>query len=141
MGFAISVFLLIFLVNPQKSSASFLKGKSLSKYYVEDILKVQFIGEIVSYSYIRLDIVSTGDPKRYKNGIIPLKGNCYEAINGKTYKIIGSYNTNTLVWKLDCFSENNTHMAVFMGKENADGNIDGKWSNMKITRSFYLKKV
>ena len=102
--------------------------------------KAKFVGEIVRYSYIKIIIESTGDPKRYRVGQIPFKGSCYEAISGNKYKIIGIYNTNTLIWKFDCFNQRNVHMSVFVGKENQDGGIEGKWSNKKITRDFYLKR-
>ena len=36
--------------------------------------KAKFVGEIVRYSYIKIIIESTGDPKRYRVGQIPFKG-------------------------------------------------------------------
>lgn len=98
------------------------------------------VGEIKGYSYIKMNLQSTDNAKRYKNVARPLKGSYYEAINSKTYRIIGSFNTQTLVWKLDCF-ENNRHTSVFVGKENRDGMLEGYWTSSKVIRRFYLKKT
>ncbi|HEU0125770.1 MAG TPA: hypothetical protein VFQ56_05670 [Flavobacterium sp.] len=119
---------------------SFGYPSSSLHYKANFSFKAKFVGEIVRYSYIKIAVESTGEPKRYRLGQIPLKGSCYEAISGNKYKIIGLYDTNARLWKFDCFNQKNEHISVFIGKENEEGGIEGKWSNKKISRDFYLKK-
>ena len=87
-----------------------------------------------------MNLQSTDNTKRYKNATRSFKGSYYEAISSKTFKIIGSFNTETLVWKLDCFTKNK-HTSVFVGKESSDGVIAGYWTFNKTARKFYLRKV
>jgi len=87
-----------------------------------------------------MTVEASGKPKRYTPELIPLKGSYYEAVNGITFKIIGNYNRNTFIWRLDCFDQQNKHTSFFLGKEDHKGHIQGKWSTKKQTRSFYLMK-
>jgi hypothetical protein len=102
--------------------------------------KLKFVGEIKEYSYIKMTIESTEDSKTYKSPIIPLKGHYYEAISSQVFKIIGTYNNETLIWKLDCFDKNNLLTSVFIGKANHDGVVEGKWTCKKMSYNFYLKQ-
>ncbi len=140
IGFAVFTFFVISLASPQKCFSSISKKPALPKTHVRSSLKVKLIGEIIGYSYIKMSLESSNNAKRYKNLSIPVKGSYYEAINSKTFRVVGSFNTQTLVWKLDCF-DNNTHCSVFIGKENADGLISGHWTSKKTIRRFYLTKT
>ena len=137
--FTIRLFLLLLIVNPQKSASAFLHDFFAPIPKTKIDLKLKLIGEIIGYSYIKVMLESTDNGKRYKNATTPFIGTYYEAVSSKTFKIVGTFNSETLVWKLDCFDKN-THNGVFIGKENADGTIEGHWTSKKIIRRFYLKK-
>ena len=139
-GFTLLAFLLISAANPQKGLSGFLYNPFLPSTSSEIDLNIKLVGEIIGYSYIKIEVDASENASRYNTVSIPLKGSCYEAINSKNYKVIGSFNTKTLVWKIDCF-DNNAHRSAFIGKENHDGVIEGKWSSRNITRKFYLQRT
>jgi hypothetical protein len=102
--------------------------------------KNQYIGEVLGHSYIKVVLELPNNPDhKYVN--VPLKGILYEAISGRTYNIIGTYNQESFVWKLRCFDKSNRSYCRLEGKQNSDDGIDGSWSYKKTTRNFYLKKA
>jgi hypothetical protein len=86
-------------------------------------------------------MVESYSPAKKHQTIVPLKGSYYEAVTGNTYKIVGSYNTRTLIWKFECFNTQNKHTSTFIGKGNKEEGIDGRWTYKSKTYSFYLKRV
>ena len=140
MGFSSVMFLMLIVVNPQKSLAGFLYNPVVPGLSRKVDLSIKLIGEIIGYSYIKMEVEPYDNPKRYKTVTIALKGHYYEAITSKSYKIIGTFNTKTLVWKIDCF-DNNSYMGVFIGKENSDGRIEGNWTSKNIIHRFYLQRT
>lgn len=103
-------------------------------------IKKYYLGEIKKYSYIKVSVESTDELNDENTVIIPVKGTYLEARNSRTFNIIGNYNTETFMWKLDCFDHKNIYVSTFLGKEDTDGNIDGQWTKNKKSYNFYLKK-
>lgn len=126
-------------ITPQKSTSGLLKNSAVFKPAATVGLKLLLIGEIIGYSYIKISLQSTDNSKRYKNTAIAFEGTCYEAKTSKNYKIIGTFNTETRVWKLNCF-DNSKHLSIFIGRENREGVIEGHWTCKKSILPFYLKK-
>ncbi|MBC7915876.1 MAG: hypothetical protein H7Y07_17340 [Pyrinomonadaceae bacterium] len=135
----IILIVLFAVVNPQNSNSSFFNRNE--KFSTKNPIKASFIGEIIGYSYIKVTLETTPDPNSYNNASQSLKGSYFEAISNATFKITGSYNSDTFMWKLDCFDQKNIYTSSFLGKEDTDGRISGKWSSKKISHPFYLKKV
>ena len=138
MQFTVLIFLVMSTANladtlSHPDKVRLIQPESTNKF------KMKFVGEIKEYSYIKMTIESTEDSKTYKSPIIPLKGNYYEAINSQVFKIIGTYNNESLIWKLDCFDKNNLLTSVFIGKANHEGVVEGKWTSKKTSYNFYLK--
>ncbi len=138
MRFTVFIFLVMSAVNLAGGLAHPGKGQ-LIQPETANKFKMKFVGEIKEFSYIKMTIESTEDSKTYKSPIIPLKGNYYEAISSQVFKIIGTYNNETLIWKLDCFDKNNLLTSVFVGKANHEGVVEGKWTYKKTSHNFYLK--
>jgi hypothetical protein len=107
---------------------------------IQNTFKLQFVGEIIGYSYLKMSLESTEYAKSYKSGTTALRGSYYEARSSSTYKIIGSYNGSTNIWKLDCFDRNNILTSVFLGKTNSEDILEGTWTSKTISRKFYLKR-
>ncbi|HEY0057226.1 MAG TPA: hypothetical protein VGB63_17895 [Pedobacter sp.] len=137
MKFKILIFLVISTVNlgglGHPGKARLIQPETSNKF------KMKFVGEIKEFSYIKMVLESTEDSKTYKSPSIQLKGNYYEAISSQVFKIIGAYNNETLIWKLDCFDKNNLLTSVFVGKANYEGVLEGKWTHKKMDYNFYLK--
>ena len=131
-----AIFLLLCLTPTIGSSIQRFKF-SLPK---KNPIKANYIGEIVGFSYAKVSLESSLENNNYNPDILPVKGTYFEAVSGKTYRLIGSYNAGTFQWKLDCFDKNNKFNSVFAGKEDTDGNIEGTWTNKINTYKFYLKK-
>lgn len=136
--FGLTLFLLptIAAKSSEESTRSF-QSNNISTY--QNKINFNFVGEIIGHSYIKINLESI--LIKSKQDLLHLKGTCYEAISGHEYRVIGSYNIKTLMWKLNCFDNRNAHASIFLGKENKEGDISGKWTKNKAIRDFYLKKA
>lgn len=133
-------FLFIFLIiaQPVISNTTIKPQQGRNKYI--NHIKNNYLGEIRKHSYIKLSIESADENLETDVVIIPVKGSYLEARTSKVYHILGHYNTETFIWKLDCFDDKQMYTSTFFGKEDADGNIEGTWTQQKKSYSFYLKK-
>lgn len=136
---AFPVFLSMGLISP-KPAFSHIGHPFLLFQKSRNPIKNHYLGEVKKYSYIKVSVESAEEFTDENSVIIPVKGSYLEARNSRTFNIVGNYNTQTFMWKLDCFDHKNTYVSTFLGKEDSDGNIEGQWTKDKKSYSFYLKK-
>ncbi len=126
--------------------------KSPTRYKLNDFIyqsnerllqeKILFLGEIKGVSYVKMTLVSASEAAGAysRSNLINYKGSYYEAVSGKTYPVIGVFNTETREWLLKSFATDNSIFGIFSGKQGLDGNIEGYWKLKEKKYRFYLKK-
>ena len=91
--------------------------------------RLLLLGEIKGISYIKVTLRDLEDERSYSesSNILKYRGSYYESITGKTYSIVGLYNSETRLWTLQSFDSDNTPFGLFTGKQTIEGDITGDW--------------
>ena len=120
--------------------AIILNGDSTPK---PDPLELSYIGEIRQHSYIKITlrpVEGTGseNPTTEKRSLQKYKGEYYEAVNGRTYKVEALFDSETRNWTIKCYNDKKQYVAYFQGRETLDETIEGSWKTKKRSLPFYL---
>ncbi|WP_207429665.1 hypothetical protein [Pedobacter sp. SYSU D00535] len=104
------------------------------------ISELSFVGEIQGISYIRMTLTEVQQKTTFSSrAILKYKGSYYEAVSGKTFALVGSFDTDKRSWSFKCFDSQNVNVSSFIGKQGVDGTIKGVWKQKKASFPFYLK--